>query len=68
MDLVDMPNTGKPVKLFKNAGELCDYTRRTDKVFPRNEARAGGLLKYLLRLIFGLSRRNHKTKAEPSQA
>ncbi|CAE6336613.1 unnamed protein product [Rhizoctonia solani] len=63
VDLVDMPNTGKKAKLFKTEGELSTYTKNSKKVFPREDARAGGLLKHLLRCIVN-PRRGGKTKAK----
>ena len=51
VDLVDMPNTGLPVRHFKTEKRLSRYTKRTEKIMPRDDAHAGGILKYLLRQI-----------------
>ncbi|KNZ77607.1 hypothetical protein J132_04974 [Termitomyces sp. J132] len=51
VDLVDHPNTGEPVQLFTTEVELSEYTRESKKFFPKENAYAGGLLKYLLRHI-----------------
>lgn len=40
------------LQIFKSSRELATYTRSTAKYFPREHAKAGGLLKYLLRHIF----------------
>lgn len=66
VDLVDMPNTGVLVRLFETEGELSKYTKRKNKIFPREDARAGGLLKHLLRQI-ARPRRGGKTKAKTSE-
>ncbi|KAH7170308.1 hypothetical protein EDB81DRAFT_160457 [Dactylonectria macrodidyma] len=61
VDLVESPQTGKKAKLFPTVEALREYTLEERKVFPREEAHAGGLLKMLLRQIFY----NHKkTRAE----
>ncbi|KAJ1309459.1 hypothetical protein OPQ81_006235 [Rhizoctonia solani] len=65
VDLVDMPNTGKEVRLFETEEALSKYTKRTKKVFPKLDARAGGLLRHLLRSIVN-PRRGGKTKAKTS--
>jgi hypothetical protein len=44
--------TGNDVHIFKRVAELAAYTRQTEKIFPRNHAKAGGLLKHLLRKIY----------------
>ncbi|KAG6819153.1 hypothetical protein H0H93_014834 [Arthromyces matolae] len=51
VDLVDFPNTGDPVKRFATEEQLSGYTKATGKFFPRDDAKAGGLLKHLLRNI-----------------
>jgi hypothetical protein len=51
VDLVDAGATGKPVRVFATEEELAGYTLRAQKVFPRESAKAGGLLKKLLRKI-----------------
>ncbi|KDN37439.1 hypothetical protein RSAG8_10174, partial [Rhizoctonia solani AG-8 WAC10335] len=65
VDLVDMPNTGKDVRLFETEETLSKYTKRTKKIFPKHDARAGGLLKHLLRSIIH-PRRGGRTKAKTS--
>ncbi|KAG1831636.1 hypothetical protein EV424DRAFT_1372149 [Suillus variegatus] len=65
VDLVDSPRTGKPVKLFASVEELRAYTLQTEKIFPKESAYQGGLLKELLREITGTyfgGRRNGSAK------
>ncbi|KAG8693480.1 hypothetical protein FRC08_009088 [Ceratobasidium sp. 394] len=52
VDLVDMPNTNQPVQHFNSVGALRAYSKKEKKIFPRNEAKAGGILKHLLRPLF----------------
>jgi hypothetical protein len=47
-----MPNTGQSVRHFKTMRKLSAYTMKTKKIFPKEDAKAGGILKYLLRQIF----------------
>ncbi|KAI0033374.1 hypothetical protein K488DRAFT_47884, partial [Vararia minispora EC-137] len=47
--------TGRRPRIFDTETELSKYTRKTGKYFPRDEAYAGGLLRYLLRHIFSPS-------------
>jgi hypothetical protein len=65
VDLVDTARIGTPVRLFASLGELAEYTIRTKKKFPKQNAYQGGLLKELLREIqnpyFG-RRRNGSAK------
>ncbi|KAF9442695.1 hypothetical protein P691DRAFT_680939 [Macrolepiota fuliginosa MF-IS2] len=52
VDLVDA--RGDPtqqVRLFNSEVALSKYTRKSKKIFPRDEAKAGGILKFLLRQI-----------------
>ncbi|QRV85704.1 hypothetical protein RhiJN_13722 [Ceratobasidium sp. AG-Ba] len=56
VDLVDMPNTQKPVTRYETVKQLSKYTKKHGKIFPRDEAKAGGILKYLLRQLFGPAR------------
>ncbi|CAE6374527.1 unnamed protein product [Rhizoctonia solani] len=65
VDLVDMPNTGKKARLFETEGALSKYTKNSEKIFPRKDARAGGLLKHLLRNIVN-PRRGGRIKAKTS--
>ncbi|KAG8769068.1 hypothetical protein FRC12_005190 [Ceratobasidium sp. 428] len=53
VDLVDMPNTRQPIRRFEDVAALRKYSRKKKKIFPRDEAKAGGILKYLLRPIGG---------------
>lgn len=52
-DLLDTTRQGTRVHVFASEEELRVYTKRTGRIFPKEEAYAGGLLKYLLREIFG---------------
>lgn len=52
-DLLDSTRQGTRPHVFGSEEELRVYTKSTGRVFPREEAYAGGLLKYLLREIFG---------------
>jgi hypothetical protein len=65
VDLVDAARIGTPVRLFASLEELITYTIRTGKLFPKENAYQGGLLKELLREIrnpyFG-KRRNGSAK------
>jgi hypothetical protein len=51
VDLVDSRTRGTPVDTFDTLAELSEYSRREEKLFPREQANAGNLLKYLLREI-----------------
>ncbi|KAK0192348.1 hypothetical protein F5146DRAFT_927646 [Armillaria mellea] len=51
-DLVDFPATKVPPPLFANAVELSEYSRSNRKIYPKENAYAGGLLQFLLRKIF----------------
>ncbi|KAG8725503.1 hypothetical protein FRC12_001368 [Ceratobasidium sp. 428] len=51
VDLVDQPNTRVTVKRFKNRFTLSEYSVAEQKIFPKNWAKAGGILKHLLRQI-----------------
>lgn len=52
-DLVDSPRTGEPVELFPSELRLAEYSKRPSepKIYPKENAYAGGLLRYLLRRI-----------------
>lgn len=52
-DLLDSANEGQAIRIFGNVEELKSYTLETGKIFPKEEAYAGGLLRYLLREITG---------------
>ena len=51
VDLVDTSRTGAPVNVFPNLKKLQDYTIENEKYFPKEDAYAGGLLRFLLREI-----------------
>jgi len=51
VNLVDLVQGEGRIKKFTTVYELSDYSKRTGKIFPREEAYAGGLLRYLLRHI-----------------
>ncbi|OJA12927.1 hypothetical protein AZE42_09298 [Rhizopogon vesiculosus] len=51
VDLIDTKMTGEPVTVFASELKLSEYTKQTGKIFPRDNAYAGGLLRYLLRRI-----------------
>jgi len=51
VDLIHTKVTGKPVTIFVSEAELSKYTKAKGKFFPRDNAYAGGLLRYLLRRI-----------------
>ncbi|KAG6371463.1 hypothetical protein JVT61DRAFT_9490 [Boletus reticuloceps] len=51
VDLVDRDVTGQDVQVFESERELSQYTRMTGKYFPKENAYAGGFLRYLLRHI-----------------
>ena len=53
-DLVDVRSGALPVaqlRLFQTQRQLRKYTKRRNKIFPKGDAKAGGILKYLLREI-----------------
>lgn len=54
-DLLDSTGRegGGRVRVFGSVKELREYTLNTRKIFPKEEAYAGGLLKFLLREITG---------------
>ena len=51
VDLVDTPATQVPVIHFPSEAALSTYTIKSAKYFPKENAYAGGLLRYLLRNI-----------------
>jgi hypothetical protein len=51
VDLLDTSNTGQRVRVFDSVQKLSDYTKKTAKYFPKENAYAGGVLKFLLREI-----------------
>ncbi|EIM81673.1 uncharacterized protein STEHIDRAFT_104178 [Stereum hirsutum FP-91666 SS1] len=50
-NLIDVPRTGEPPKLFESEKALSEYTKRTGEYFPQGHAEAGGILRFLLRYI-----------------
>ena len=52
-DLLDSASRRGSVKIFDNVEQLRSYTLERGKIFPKEEAYAGGLLKFLLREITG---------------
>lgn len=46
-----MPRTGNPPTLFLSESDLADYSKDSRKIYPKDNAYAGGLLRYLLRRI-----------------
>jgi len=51
VDLLDRRHTGQRVRVFDSVQELSNYTKDTEKYFPKENAYAGGVLKFLLREI-----------------
>ncbi|KAJ7232433.1 hypothetical protein B0H12DRAFT_1028383 [Mycena haematopus] len=51
-DLLDAKRTGKPVKKHASLKALREYTKRTNKIFPKKAAKENQFLKVLLREIF----------------
>ncbi|RMZ89912.1 hypothetical protein DV736_g2849, partial [Chaetothyriales sp. CBS 134916] len=51
VDLVDYSRTGEAVQVFPTVAALRDYTKETKKFFPKEDAKSGGLLRFLLREI-----------------
>lgn len=52
-DLQDSARSAAKLTIFKSQRELAEYTKRTGRFFPKEEAYAGGLLRFLLREITG---------------
>ena len=50
-DMLDAERSGRQVEVFATEEELVKYTREKHRYFPKENAYAGGLLKYLLREI-----------------
>lgn len=50
-DLVDARTSGREVPLFDSELRLAEYSKKSGKIYPRANARAGGLLRHLLRWI-----------------
>ncbi|KAK0438341.1 uncharacterized protein EV420DRAFT_1280067, partial [Desarmillaria tabescens] len=54
-DLVDYPATTIPPRVFLTESALAAYSRSNGKIYPKDNAKAGGLLKFLLRHIINPS-------------
>ncbi|ETN41739.1 uncharacterized protein HMPREF1541_03676 [Cyphellophora europaea CBS 101466] len=52
-DLLDGRRSGTRIRTFDTREELAAYTIREGRIFPKKEAYAGGILRYLLREITG---------------
>lgn len=65
VDLVDAKRIGSAVVVFPTVEALARYTRSTEKYFPRDHAKAGGVLKYLLRHIFSPVLNGDEKNSEP---
>ena len=52
-DLLDSADRRGRAEIFDDVEELRRYTLESGKIFPKEEAYAGGLLKFLLREITG---------------
>lgn len=52
-DLLDSSRSGGTVRIFDTEAELATYTLHEGRIFPKDEAYAGGVLRYLLREITG---------------
>jgi hypothetical protein len=61
-DLLDGVRTGSLVKIFATYADLVNYTRSQGRYFPKEDAYAGGLLKYLLREIDNTYYRRRRKK------
>jgi len=48
VDLVDSRRTGGKVERFESMEELREYTKDTNRVFPKEEAKKNGFLAALL--------------------
>ena len=63
-DLLDTTRQRSKVQVFASEHDLREYTKRTGKIFPLEEAYAGGLLKFLLREITGTYRGNRRLRRD----
>ena len=52
-DLLDGGRSGAEVQTFDSQKELAAYTISEGRFFPKEQAYAGGVLRYLLREILG---------------
>ena len=62
-DLLDSAGRKRRVRVFKSVEQLRSYTLERGKIFPKEEAYAGGLLKFLLREITGTYHGPNRYKA-----
>jgi len=60
-DLLDAHRSGATVTLFRTKDELAAYTIGEGRYFPKEEAYAGGVLKFLLREIHNPYRGKHRS-------
>ena len=66
VNLVDLVHGSKEeVPIFQTERQLSAYTKKTDKFFPKEDARDGGVLRALRRHIF--SPRDEKTRLSKSK-
>jgi len=56
VNLVDLVDNSATLRIFSSVEELSSYSRSSGKIFPREMAYAGELLRYLLRHIMDPSR------------
>ena len=52
-DLLDDARNGCKTHIFSTEDQLREYTINSGRIFPKEDAYAGGLLRYLLRDILG---------------
>lgn len=55
-DLVDYSISRREVQLFDTLEDLAEYSRMQGKIYPRENAYAKGILRFLLREIFSVGR------------
>jgi hypothetical protein len=52
INLVDLVYHRDTVRIFPSINALAKYSKKKKKIFPKESAKAGGILRYLLRPIF----------------
>ncbi|KAH9980912.1 hypothetical protein BGW80DRAFT_1453864 [Lactifluus volemus] len=52
INLVDLVYHVDQVEMFPSVKALAKYSKKNGKIFPRESAKAGGILRYLLRHIY----------------
>lgn len=69
VDLTEMPGSGRRVTLFKTEKQLSEYTRWSERFFPKDSPHAGGLLRFLFRQIRNpeLSNRDRSQKRKKQE-